>query len=397
MTGLVVLSIVLVGIPQGSVEQRTGGWCSPPIANIQGNVTVNCVGVDPRALDRLNARLSQTKQDLSQKIREANEWAEKYFELEKRLSEATDDSRLSEEAEKYLHAGQLDEAEEILKALLQRDEQQIDRVAANHYNLALILGLQFQPVLALAHLEKAYRYRPENTEYAHQYARALQGLNRLDESENVYRLNLVRIRELSKRNQDIYLPFAAKTLSNLGYVYEGLGRNKEAQGSYQDALEIYRQLAISDPSHYLLLKAEALDGLGLVYDKMGDFERAERNYSECLAVYRRLATEFGGVYNVDAALLLDHLGEHYRNRQDQVGAETMYKEVVSTARHMAQGNEPGSGFVLALALGHLGDLYRQLHRFDEAENSYKEALDIYRQMPSTVPAYLLLRAAAVNN
>jgi tetratricopeptide (TPR) repeat protein len=187
---LPLLLISLAALPQGSVRQKTQGWCSPSIANVEGNITVNCVGVDPRAVQRLNELLSQKDQQLREKIQQANEWAEKYFELEKRLSEATDDARLSEAAAAYLHEGELDKAEAILNDLLQREEQLVDRAAANNFNLALILDLQFQPAEALLHLEKAYHYRPDNVEYAHQYARALESANRLDDAEEVYRKNL---------------------------------------------------------------------------------------------------------------------------------------------------------------------------------------------------------------
>jgi hypothetical protein len=60
------------------VRQTTTGWCSPIITNVTGNVTVNCIGVDPRALKRLNAELNRTSKELSGKIDEANEWAERY-------------------------------------------------------------------------------------------------------------------------------------------------------------------------------------------------------------------------------------------------------------------------------------------------------------------------------
>ena len=44
---------------QPAIVQKSSGWCSPNIANVAGNVTLNCIGVDPRALKRLNAELSR--------------------------------------------------------------------------------------------------------------------------------------------------------------------------------------------------------------------------------------------------------------------------------------------------------------------------------------------------
>ena len=52
-----------------------------------GNVTVNCIGVDPRALKRLNAELDRENLQLADKIREPDEWTTKYKELEDQLQQ----------------------------------------------------------------------------------------------------------------------------------------------------------------------------------------------------------------------------------------------------------------------------------------------------------------------
>ncbi len=175
MGQLFLLIVLLATLQQPStiIEQTTSGWCSPAIANVVGNVTVNCNGVDPRALKRLNALLSQRNQELSEKIREANEWTERYHELERRLAEARDDLELSHQAEESLHEGDLETAGSILDRILKNEEKQVDRIAANHYNRALVFELQFRTVDALPHLEQAYQYRPSNFKYAVEYANAL--------------------------------------------------------------------------------------------------------------------------------------------------------------------------------------------------------------------------------
>jgi hypothetical protein len=129
----------------GRITQQTSGWCSPAIANVVGNVTVTCIGVDPRALKTLNAELSRKSLQLADKIQEANIWAQRYKELEARLRQTPDDLTLSRQAEKYLHEGQLDKAGDILDQILGEEEKQIDRTADNHYNRALVFELQFRP------------------------------------------------------------------------------------------------------------------------------------------------------------------------------------------------------------------------------------------------------------
>jgi len=112
-----LISLAVVAAQQrapATIVQKTSGWCSPAIANVVGNVTVNCIGVDPRALKRLNERLNAMQLDREKAVQLADEWATRYKELETQLSEAGDDSVLSRQAEEYLHEGELEKAGAIL-------------------------------------------------------------------------------------------------------------------------------------------------------------------------------------------------------------------------------------------------------------------------------------------
>src|ERR1039457_316783 len=172
MLSSVLIPLIAIAAQQSQPVQvqKSSGWCSPNIANVVGNVTVNCIGVDPRALARLNAELNRKNLQLADRIREANEWTARYKELEERLSQAGDDSVLSQQAEEYLHQGELEKAGAILDQILAGEEKQIDRTAANHYSRALVFELQFRPVDALPHLANAYTYRPAELRYGQEYA-----------------------------------------------------------------------------------------------------------------------------------------------------------------------------------------------------------------------------------
>src|SRR5271166_4533835 len=174
---LIPLVVMAAQQPQRALVQKSSGWCSPNITNVVGNVTVNCIGVDPRALKRLNAELSRKNLELADRIREADAWTTRYKELEAQLGKAGDDSVLSRQAEEYLHQGNLEKAGAVLDQILGGEEKQIDRTAANHYNRALIFELQFRPLDALPHLENAYRYRPNEWRYGEEYAYVLLGQN----------------------------------------------------------------------------------------------------------------------------------------------------------------------------------------------------------------------------
>jgi tetratricopeptide (TPR) repeat protein len=212
-----LISLIVAAFPDqhGSVTivQKTSGWCSPAIANVVGNVTVNCIGVDPRALKRLNAQLSAMNLDRDKAVQVADEWTGRYKELEARLREASDDSELSREAEEYLHEGELEKAGAILDKILGSEEQQIDRTAANHYNRALVFEMQFRPLDALPHLEKAYQYRPEEVKYGQEYSDVLINQNDFNRAEPVLLVTLNRARQLAKANPATFQPDVAAVLA----------------------------------------------------------------------------------------------------------------------------------------------------------------------------------------
>jgi tetratricopeptide (TPR) repeat protein len=144
-----------------TISQKTEGWCSPAIMDARGDVKVTCNGVDPKALARLNELLDLKDLQLSAKIKEANEWAQKYQELSARLESQDDQDILTRTAKEFLHEGRLEEAGEIIDRALARDEQNVDRAAQDHFNRAEIYMLQFRPMNALPHYEKAHQYRPK--------------------------------------------------------------------------------------------------------------------------------------------------------------------------------------------------------------------------------------------
>jgi hypothetical protein len=99
-----VLLVVLFGmvVRVGATDQHTEGWCSPAVADTKGNVTINCQGVDPKALQRLNELLDKKDLELQAKLKEADEWARKYKDLEQRLSSEDQSKNLTRQARTLL-------------------------------------------------------------------------------------------------------------------------------------------------------------------------------------------------------------------------------------------------------------------------------------------------------
>jgi DNA repair ATPase RecN len=137
-----------------SIRQHSSGWCSPNIVNVTGNVTVNCIGVDPRALRRLNQQLAKMRTSRDEKIREANNWAQQYHELERFLDKTGNTSEVSKQAKEYLHQGDLKKARALLDEILPKEDAEIDHAAlvldvkkdlaaSHHFIRGILLELDF--------------------------------------------------------------------------------------------------------------------------------------------------------------------------------------------------------------------------------------------------------------
>src|SRR5688572_24906610 len=88
----------IMGMATASAQSPTitpsiQGWCGPAVGQAGGNITIICPGVSPKALERLNELLDKKDLELQSKIQAAETWAQKYRELQARLTkEGQDDT-----------------------------------------------------------------------------------------------------------------------------------------------------------------------------------------------------------------------------------------------------------------------------------------------------------------
>jgi tetratricopeptide (TPR) repeat protein len=328
---------------------------------------------------------------LQEKIAEAEKWAQGYKELESRL-QAEDDNELSKQALAALQAGDLNKAGELLDKLIAQREQTVDKLASDHFNRAKVFELQFKPIQALVHAEKAYRYRPENTDYADAYAYLLLKQNQHAQAISIYEQNLQRLRDKGDKAN------VAVTLNNLGMLYQDTQRLKEAEASYQEALTTYRDLAKADPQAYSSYVATTLNNLGILYKDTQRLKEAEASLKEALTIRRDLAKTNPQTYSSDVALTLNNLGVLYGNTQRLKEAEVSLQEALTIRRDLAKANPQAYSSYVAAALNNLGVLYKDTQRFKEGEASHQEALTIRRELAKINPqAYLPDVADTLNN
>jgi len=410
-------------------SMSTTGNCSPIVSGeVKGNMTIKCESIPEKALERLNELLDKkdeelhhTKLTLQEKMAEAEQWAKSYKELEARL-QAEDDNELSKQALAALQAGDLNKAGELLDKLIAQREQTVDKLASDHFNRAKVFELQFKPIQALQHAEKAYHYRPENTEYAHKYAMLLQQQNQCAQAITIYEQNLQRLREAGDRAN------VASTLNNLGLLYSDTQRLKEGKASYQEALTTYQDLAKANLQTYSSYVAMTLNNLSILYQNTQQLEEGETSLQETLTIYQDLAKANSQAYLPYVATTLNNLGNLYQVTQRLNEGETSYQEALTIRRDLAKNNPQAYSSYVATTLTSLGvpcsdtqqlkeaedladtllkivaiyfeqgrkslptarDNLRSLHRrdtqrFKEKEAHYQEALTIYRYLAKANP------------
>src|SRR5271165_2165285 len=403
VVGLLVMFAGAEPVVAAEVWQSTTGWCSP-IQSGNNNV-VNCNGVDPRAMDRLNERLDRKGLDPKQKIAEANDWVRRYTELnaqleetQKQLTAKGEDATQVETAQDLLHEGKLEEARAIFDRLIQSDKANVDRAAQDFFGRASVFALQFRLDEALPDYAEAYQYRPNDQRFATAYAYALQQQKDYPKAESVLQELLRQRRSLAAQNPAAYRPDLAGTLNNLGVLYDETRRFADAEAAYREAAGIRRELAAQNPAAYRPDLARTLNNLGILYDETDRFAEGEAAKREAAGIERALAAQNPAAYRPDLARTLNNLGALYDDTHRFAEAEAAYKEAAGIYRELAAQNPAAYRRDLATTLNLLGILYDETRRFAEAEAAYREAAGIRRELAAQNPAaYRPGLATTLNN
>lgn len=112
--------------------------------------------------------------------------------------------------------------------------------------------------------------------------------------------------QVSENNGGLHL--YADILNHLAVLHCGVNQLDLACKEYQKAIEIYIQLIESDYNAYEDM-ARSLKNLGNVYNKMEDYESAKKIYNESLRIYRELEKYTPGEYLERINSICDKLNE----------------------------------------------------------------------------------------
>jgi hypothetical protein len=312
-----------------TLPQTSGEWCKPVITNVTGKVTVNCTGIDPRALDVLNAELARTNVELNEKVRRANLWAERYKQVEKRLEEAGVTSELARTAQDYLRRGALKEAGEVLDRIIAQEGKALPRLASDHFSRALVYELQFRPTDAITHLERAHRFAPQDWRYASEYALLLAEQHRTSEQYALF-ADMKPFLGPSYKHAAEDVPYVAQVLVSFAQYCSVTGHDEEAAQSYELAFKGLLPLVTIDPSRYFVLWIQIATNLGTLYMHEGKVDEANGKFAEALTLEEMIAKGDPDSMAPFIAQTYASIGDAYRARRKGNEALDAYNKAVET-------------------------------------------------------------------
>jgi tetratricopeptide (TPR) repeat protein len=208
-------------VQAATITQQTEGWCSPAVGETHGNVTINCQGVDPKALQRLQELLDIKDLALHEKIREAEEWTRKYRELSQYVAKGSQDSAPAQQAKALLEEGKLEEAGKIL--------------FAEAYNMAGYHRENRNYAQAITNYKQAIQINPDDFRAYYNLADSYQKMGKPKEALQ----NFEKALKIS--------PNDARTHYNMANLYYQKGETNQAKIHYKKVIELKPENA--DLSH----------------------------------------------------------------------------------------------------------------------------------------------------
>lgn len=339
------------------IEQKTKGWCSHAFGDMQGNVTINCYGIDPKVSRRFNELLEKKDLEIQDKVREAKRWAEKFQALSRMLN--YEDDELSQKAARALRGGRLEQAGLLLNELIEKTQKLEHFVAENHYKRGLVYDLQFKPSLAFLHYEKAVVLVEKNPEYLFAAGVTARSLGQYEQAE----VWLERIESSGKYRGEISMS-AAIFYHELALLYHEQGQYVRAEPLYLRSLQIKEQLFGSDHEDVAI----TLNNLANVYRLEERYDISYKFYQRSLKIKKRV---FGELHP-EVATTLNNIAGLYENQDRYRQAEKLYQKALRIKQR-----ELGSKHLsVSIILNNLANLYRKQGYYRRSEKLYQESLAI---------------------
>jgi CHAT domain-containing protein/exonuclease VII small subunit len=214
---------------------------------------------------------------------------------------------------------------------------------------------------------------------------ALSDWRRLEAAVEAFQQALAIRRRLAQQQPQVYEPDVAMTLNNLGNALRGLRRLEAAVEAFQQALTIYRRLAQQQPQVYEPYLAGTLNNLGNALRGLRRLEAAVEAFQQALAIRRRLAQQQPRVYEPYLATTLNNLGTALSDWRRLEAAVEAFQQALAIYRRLAQQQPQVYEPYLATTLNNLGNALSDWRRLEAAVEAYEEALAIHRRLAQQQP------------
>jgi tetratricopeptide (TPR) repeat protein len=263
---------------------------------------------------------------------------------------------------RHHQAGQLPQAEQLYRQILQGDPRHADAL----HLLGVLISQAGRDDLAIEYIQQALKVKPHTAVFHNNLGFSLQALGRLDEAAFHYQ-QAVRLK-----------PDFAGAHNNLGNVQRSMDKREEAVRSYRQAL------------HYQPDYAEAHNNLGVALQEQGRLDEAVICHRQAL----RLKPEFIDAFN--------NLGVALQSQKKLDEALTLFEQALRLKPDDAETNsnlgnvlkEQGKlesavahyrkavGLKPTYAVGHnnLGFALQEQGNFEEAMASYGQALGLQHDL-----------------
>jgi CHAT domain-containing protein len=192
-------------------------------------------------------------------------------------------------------------------------------------------------------------------------------------------------RTLATQCPEVFNPYLATTLNDLGDVQAEMGDYEAARTNCQEALRIRRQLANRRPDVYEFELATTLNSLGNILADLGQLGPARTSFQEALVICHRLAKHFTEIHRHRLAMTLNNLGSIYAELGDTDAAVARFGEALAICRKLAALSPAAHLRNLAMTLHNLGSLQGDLQDLEPACVNLQEALEIRQALAKQCP------------
>ena len=369
--------------PQGTgISAQSGAIIATDTATIN-----NYYGANPEEVKHLKQELNLKNRTIetllstidaqqipnNERTKAFKQLAEKYQQLQQRLSQYETHPETQEKVKRALENGELDKAEKLLEQANETDKQFIKQrqkvIAERTFNLAEISELKFDYETALQRYQEVTQLNPENLSAWQQLAELSE---KIGESQDA-------LRAWQQLQHNAKEQARWKMIGQLGEanILAKHGKRESAMDKYQQAHQWFVQQLKDDPNN-----SDWQRDLSVSFNKIGDMHKANGDgdnaitaYNNSLNIRETLAKRDpnNSDWQRDLSVSYDNLGNMHKANGDGDNAITAYNNSLNIAETLAKRDPNNSDWQRDLMVSYvkMSDVFP-----DEKISYLQKALDI---------------------